>query len=123
MQMFKAPSRRDDLESVAYIFLYLLHSLPWATADFDELEHDAFIALDAEDGALVGRLLRMVEEKKDQLLHQPPPKVPCGALALLDYCKQLAFEEMPDYSVVRRLVSNSPPTRTSRMGKQKREGI
>jgi hypothetical protein len=108
---------------MAYIFLYLLNSLPWATADFDELECDAFIALDAGDGAPVGRLLRMVEEKKDQLLHQSLPKMPCGALALLDYCKQLTFEEMPDYSVVRRLASSSPPTRTSRTGKQKGERI
>ena len=45
-QLPKALSRRDDLKSIAYIFLYLLHLLPWATAEFDILEFCAFSALD-----------------------------------------------------------------------------
>lgn len=76
------PSRRDDLESLGYIFLYMLYgSLPW-----DDLND--YIQEDKN----VNNLMKI---KKSKLLNNE--RLPQEVLNYLSYCRNLTFEETPNY--------------------------
>jgi serine/threonine protein kinase len=76
------PSRRDDLESIGYVSLYMLYGkLPW-----DDLND--YI----QDYKNVNNHMKI---KKINLLkdEQIPPEV----ITYLSYCRNLKFEETPNY--------------------------
>jgi casein kinase 1 len=77
------PSRRDDLESVGYIILFLLlkDDLPWAKCN--NLKH-----LD-------------ISQQKIMLLEQ---NIPAFLKEYLSYCRKLKFCETPDYNYLKQLL-------------------
>jgi casein kinase 1 len=82
-------SRRDDLESLGYVFLYFVRgSLPWQgqraknkIAKFQLIHH------------------KKVQVSLDELCAGFPPEFK----AYLNYCRRLAFEESPDYTYLKAL--------------------
>ena len=79
-------SRRDDLESIGYVFVYFLKGvLPW-------------------QGLKTGNRYTRIMEKKLQI----PTEILCYGLPeelifYLNYCKSLRFEDRPDYDYLRGL--------------------
>jgi len=90
--------RRDDVESIAYVLLYLLHgSLPWR-------------GIHASSKRCKYRLIG--EKKQATAL----PELCSGAPELeqyIQYCRQLGFTDQPDYEHLKGLL-NSAMTRTGR---------
>jgi serine/threonine protein kinase len=82
-------SRRDDIESLAYLLIYFLHgSLPWQGGQENKREF-------------------FVQTKKQNM----PVDVICKGLPegfghLLKYARALKFSERPDYDYLRKLFSN-----------------
>jgi len=83
-------SRRDDLEAVGYVMVYLMHgSLPWQ-----------------------GLRARSKRDKYEQILRKKvdtTPEALCQYLPIeftvyLKYCLALGFEERPDYPYLRRVL-------------------
>ena len=82
-------SRRDDLESIAYLLIYFLHgSLPW---------HDAVPTTNEQQRATT------LQTKMNT-----QPDILCSACPIefnmfLSYVRALHFEDKPDYGFIRRL--------------------
>ena len=84
------PSRRDDLESIAYLIIYFIKGrLPW-----QGLRH-----LSKDD-----RNRKILEKKKNtssqELCHGCPKELEI----FVDYIKNLGFTEVPDYDYLRQLL-------------------
>ena len=74
------PSRRDDVESIGYILIYLLiGGLPW---DLDYYDKETYNLWDL------------------------PKVVPREIITLINYCRKLEFEEKPDYNYLKTLLAN-----------------
>jgi casein kinase I homolog HRR25 len=80
-------SRRDDLESLAYVLIYLLcGSLPWYGAKTStQTQRD--------------RIAKMKLDGLSNFLTELPNEF----LMFLDYARALGFEDKPDYTYLRRL--------------------
>jgi serine/threonine protein kinase len=82
-------SRRDDLESLAYVFMYFLRgSLPWQ--------------------GLKGRTKqekynKICEKKTSTGVKQLCDGFPMEFATYLNYCRSLGFEDKPDYQYLRKL--------------------
>ena len=82
-------SRRDDLESIAYILIYfVLGELPWQ-----------------------GIKAKSKSEKKEKILEMKlktdfskDKRIPKEFLAFLEYCKDLRYEDKPDYKFICKLI-------------------
>ena len=87
------PSRRDDLESVLYIILFLIRkgSLPWEKEKEKEKEEEE------ENERLIN-----VYERKMNFINQHG--YPTGFLHCLQYCRNLKFDETPDYSRIKEML-------------------
>ena len=85
-------SRRDDLESLAYVLLYLLTGcLPWQGKTF----------LDREDKS------RMVRDfKVNTPIEQLFQDVPSEFMAFLGYCRGLKFDDRPDYAYLKKIFND-----------------
>lgn len=84
-----SPSRRDDIESIGYLLLYLLKgSLPWQS-----IKH----AEKSTKYEMIG------EEKKIRTLFEHFPNVPCEFITFLTYCRNMTFDEDPDYEYLRNI--------------------
>jgi serine/threonine protein kinase len=71
------PSRRDDLESVGYIMLYLVYnSLPWQSTRENE------------------------KIKSQKLIIEGP----CQIIEYINYCRKLHFDETPNYEYIDKLL-------------------
>jgi casein kinase I family protein HRR25 len=82
-------SRRDDLESLAYILVYFLHgSLPWYGVEpaVNKQRHNAI-------------LRRKQSSHLTRLCSACPPEFGM----FLNYARTLAFDEKPDYGYLRKL--------------------
>lgn len=82
-------SRRDDLEAAGYVLIYLMHgSLPWQglTAPTKRARYDQIMR-------------KKAEMSPEDLCHQLPPEF----ALYMKYCRQLSFEDRPDYSYLRKL--------------------
>ena len=85
-------SRRDDLESLCYILLFLMKgSLPWDNV-FGYTEND--------DILLIYKIKKFM---KPELLFLNLPK---ETVDFFKYCKKLDFEQKPDYNYLRSLLLN-----------------
>ena len=87
-------SRRDDLESIGYMLLYLIKGkLPWQGINIKDSDREK-------------KYLEMLYLKKNI-----PPEDLCKNLPpefanYIKYCKNLCFEEDPDYEYLRNLFKN-----------------
>tara|TARA_B100000902_G_C27291557_1_gene907443 strand:+ start:1131 stop:1949 length:819 start_codon:yes stop_codon:yes gene_type:complete len=74
------PSRRDDIESIGYIMIYLLiGGLPW------DHNYDIKITYD---------------------LWKLPQCVPREIIIMIYYCRNLGFDQEPDYKYIKTLINN-----------------
>ena len=83
-------SRRDDLESVAYILLYFLRgSLPWQGLKVNNKED---------------RYRKICEKKKSTSSKELCQGFPIELETFVNYVKHLEFTEVPDYDYLRQLL-------------------
>ena len=86
------PSRRDDLESIGYVLLYLLlGKLPWQNIKCNDKDK---------------RYMMIGENKASLSLWQHFPNVSCEFILYLDYCQKLEHDEDPDYDYLRNIFIN-----------------
>jgi len=86
------PSRRDDLESIGYVLVYLLKGrLPWQSIKCNDKD---------KRYNLIG------ENKTSKNYWEHFPDVPGEFILYLSYCKQLEHDEDPDYEYLRNILSN-----------------
>lgn len=86
------PSRRDDLESIAYVLLYLLNGkLPWQAIKCSDKEK---------------RYEAIGQEKLNVAPWTHFETSPGEFILFLKYCRGLDFDEDPDYNYLRNLLGN-----------------
>lgn len=82
------PGRRDDLESLTYMLIYLLRgSLPWLTSDHEKLSSCSIL-----------------ERKVNTTIEVLCDGIPVEFASILIYTRSLAFSEDPDYGHLRSLL-------------------
>ncbi|KPA79645.1 putative casein kinase I [Leptomonas pyrrhocoris] len=82
-------SRRDDLESIGFLFIYFLQStLPWQ-------------GIQAKDQQL--KTIKIGEKKISTPLEELCKGLPKEFLKYCQYCRALTFTQKPDYEYLRRL--------------------
>ena len=87
-----AQSRRDDLESLCYLLLYLLKgSLPWDNV-YGKNENEEIL--------LIYKIKKFM---KPELLFMNLPK---ETAEFFKYCKKLEYEQKPDYTYLKNLLLN-----------------
>lgn len=87
------PSRRDDMESIGYILIYLLiGELPWQGLNgINKYEKHKLIG----------------ERKRDiKLWDRYQSSVPGEIFIFINYCRNLKYEEEPDYQYLKSLLIN-----------------
>ena len=86
------PSRRDDLESFCYLLLYLMKgSLPW-----DQINEESEI-----NEILI--IYKMKQYMTPEMLFRD---LPSQMVKFYKYCKNLEFDQNPDYNYLRSLLLN-----------------
>lgn len=87
------PSRRDDLETIFYVLLYFLNGkLPW----FDTTKH-------ITDKNI---LFETIHREKLQILNNKSFFIPTQLVSFFNYCRNLKFQETPDYTYLIQLFFN-----------------
>jgi hypothetical protein len=82
------PGRYDDLESLTYMLIYLLHgSLPWLTSDHEKLSSSS-----------------VLKHKVNTTIKVLCDGIPVEFASVLIYTCSLAFSEDPDYEHLRSLL-------------------
>jgi hypothetical protein len=100
-------SRRDDLEALGYVLLYLLKgSLPWQGLKAQNKTSKYEVRSLPSRFLLCGLMnCQRIAEKKlsttvDVLCKGLPPEF----TTYINYCKSLRFEDTPDYAFLRKLL-------------------
>jgi serine/threonine protein kinase len=84
------PSRRDDLESIAYLIIYFIKGrLPWQGLRHTNKEE---------------RNRKILEKKKNISSQELCSGCPKELEIFIDYIKNLGFTEVPDYDYLRQLI-------------------
>jgi len=84
-------SRRDDLEAIGYVLMYFLRgSLPWQGLKVDKKED---------------RYKKIYEKKKNTSPEDLCAGFPVEFTQYITYCRNLAFEQEPDYNYLKSLFS------------------
>lgn len=96
------PSRRDDMESIGYVIIYLLMGyLPWSkntTADSEESTPENSLNEEKEPD---------VRNMKKHVSHwMLENRVPTECITYIEYCRSMKFEGKPDYNYLRTLFLN-----------------
>lgn len=82
-------SRRDDLEAIGYVLMYFLKgSLPWQGLKVDKKED---------------RYKKIYEKKKSTPPEELCQGFPSEFSQYISYCRNLAFEQEPDYTYLKNL--------------------
>jgi len=82
-------SRRDDLEALGYVYVYLFKgSLPWQGLK-NETKQDKYAAI--------------YEKKVNTPIKELCKGMPDEFVTFFEYCRRLRFDEKPDYSYLRRI--------------------
>lgn len=85
-------SRRDDLESIGYMFLYFLkQKLPWQGVQAETKQE---------------KMKKIYEIKKNIKLSELCKDCPREFLIYMRYCKKLRYSEKPDYFYLKQLFRN-----------------
>lgn len=86
------PSRRDDMESIGYILLYLLNGdLPWQGLQVKKQEKNKLIG-DIKNN------IKLWELYSDT--------IPGEIILFIEYCKALQYDEEPDYQYLKNILNN-----------------
>jgi hypothetical protein len=89
----KEISRRDDMESVGYLMVYLLKGwLPWLGLGYTHDGNDT-------------NLLKVKAVKLFCPLEHICAGCPPEFFKIIDHCRKLGFEEEPDYPTIREMIA------------------
>ena len=82
-------SRRDDLESLAYCFMFLWKGkLPWSNKGFNSFKKESILNLKIGFSSYECSL----------------KNIPQNLYKILDYSTKLKFDEIPDYKYLKKLI-------------------
>ena len=85
-----SPSRRDDIESIVYLLIYLLSgSLPW-----QKIKHED----KSKKYEIIG------DFKNSRTLFEHFPDVPTEFITMLTYCRRMTYDEDPDYDYLKNIL-------------------
>lgn len=85
-------SRRDDMEALGYVLLYLLHGeLPW---------------VGVKGGTSIQKEQKILEMKAETPLKELCGDAPEEFIKYFEYCRALKFKERPNYDALRELFRN-----------------
>lgn len=85
-----SPSRRDDIESIGYLLIYLLSgSLPW-----QKIKH----VDKSKKYEIIG------DFKNSRTLFEHFPDVPTEFITMLTYCRRMTYDEDPDYDYLKNIL-------------------
>ncbi len=90
-------SRRDDMESICYSFISIFgKELPWSNVQSENTSKtiDSLPELYEK--------IQIYKDKSLEWLHD----IPCEFLTMLLYCRQLEFDERPNYNYIRGIFQN-----------------
>lgn len=94
------PSRRDDMESIGYILLYLLTgNLPWIENGEEENPNSH-----ANQTESVER--KIYEKKISGMLWNIDNNIPGEFITFIHYCRNLDYDETPNYTYLCNLLKN-----------------
>jgi serine/threonine protein kinase len=93
------PSRRDDLISIGYVYLYLYYgNLPWNNipnvTKMDALNEDSMHILNRKN---------MYIKEKKELHNIMEYAINCGCDKYMDYCYNLKYTEKPNYTILKNM--------------------
>lgn len=90
------PTRRDDMESIGYILIYILTGyLPWNSID--------------DTDKTITKLLRnqyIVNMKREMTLDKVCENSPIEFKIYLEYCRKLKYDETPNYNYLKNIFIN-----------------
>lgn len=87
-----SPSRRDDLESIGYVLVYLLiGKLPWQSINKKNREDKIKIICDYKSNIHLCHLF---------------PNIPYEFILYINYCRHLHYDEEPDYKYLKGIFMN-----------------
>ena len=84
------PSRRDDLESILYIILYLMNKLEWVNVNVN-----VNLNLLEKNETTNDVIIKM----KEDIIFST--KLPLNIINLIIYCRNLKFDECPNYKFIK----------------------
>jgi len=101
------PSRRDDVESVIYIIIYMLYgTLPWIR-NFSS-DHTSNVIKNNNSSDTVNETDIQLEFDNDKImqLKQEISYLPLFIREMLQYVRQLSFTEKPDYKHLKEILNS-----------------
>jgi hypothetical protein len=93
------PSRRDDLISIGYLYLYLYYgNLPWMNIPMNNKSS----ANNTNNLHILNEKNVYIKEKKEWLVLKNT-LINCGCDKYMDYCYNLKYTEKPNYSILKNM--------------------
>ena len=101
------PSRRDDMESIGYVMIYLLMGyLPWSScAITSHSSHDSHSKRDNKvNKNIKNNTVRNMKKRINYWILEN--NLPTEFITYIEYCRSMKFTEKPDYNYLRTLLLN-----------------